>query len=147
MTGNYLCMSLPSYITNERALLDAVTAFTAQLGPTGDEVGDIRTSVSEAFRNCVEYAYPGEAREVSVRCQILKHNVLSVVIKDKGKGIENVHQASQPLFTTGGSAHSGMGITIMESYMDDCRITSKPNGGTIVRLKKKVMGYGEESKL
>lgn len=140
MIGNCFCMTLPSYASNERVAVEAVSAFAKLLDPAQDELGDIRTSVSEAFRNCIEYAYPNKAGEVSVRCQVLKNNVLSVVIRDKGKGIENVQQASKPMFSTGGSGHSGMGITIMEAFMDDFKIASTPNGGTTVRMKKRIKG-------
>ncbi|MBR3972976.1 MAG: anti-sigma F factor [Oscillospiraceae bacterium] len=140
MIGNCFCMTLPSYASNERVVVEAVSAFAKLLDPAQDELGDIRTSVSEAFRNCIEYAYPNKAGEVSVRCQVLKNNVLSVVIRDKGKGIENVQQASKPMFSTGGSGHSGMGITIMETFMDDFKIASTPNGGTTVRMKKRIKG-------
>lgn len=140
MIGNCFCMTLPSYANNERVAVEAVSAFAKLLDPAENELGDIRTSVSEAFRNCIEYAYPNRAGEVSVRCQVLKNNVLSVVIRDKGRGIENVQQARKPMFTTGGSDHSGMGIVIMESFMDECNITSKLNGGTTVRMKKRIRG-------
>ena len=140
MIGNFLCLTLPSFDTNESVAVKTVAEFAKQLDPSQDELGDIRTSVSEAFRNCIEYAYPNKAGEVSVKCQVLKHNVLSIVIRDRGKGIENVQQASKPMFSTGGSGHSGMGITIMETFMDDFKIASTPNGGTTVRMKKRIKG-------
>lgn len=138
MNGNYLSMTLPSLRTNIKVAAEAVAAFAIQLDPTENELGDIRVSVSEAVDNCVEYAYPGKIGEINLRCQILKNNVLSIVIRDKGKGIANVAQARQPLFTTGGDAHSGMGFTIMEAFMDDFSVRSEMNGGTIVRMKKKI---------
>ena len=141
MIGNCFTLTLPSYRRNESVAVNAVAAFVNQLDPTDVELGDIRTSVSEAFTNCVEYAYPAKSGEVTIRCQILKNNVISIVIRDKGKGIKNVQQARQPMFTTGGAAHSGMGFTIMESFMTDCSVRSAVNGGTIVRMKKKIEGY------
>lgn len=138
MIGNCFCMTLPSHRTNEEVAVEAVTAFAKLLDPAQDELGDIRNSVSEAFRNCVDFAYPGKVGEVSIRCQVLKYNVLSIVIKDKGKGIEDINQAQKPMFTTGGTDHSGMGLVIMEAFMDECKVTSIPNGGTTVRLKKKI---------
>lgn len=138
MNGNYLSMTLPSIRTNIKVAVEAVAAFAIQLDPTENELGDIRVSVSEAVDNCVEYAYPGKIGEINLRCQILKNNVLSIVIRDKGKGIANVAQARQPLFTTGGDAHSGMGFTIMEAFMDDFSVRSEMNGGTVVRMKKKI---------
>lgn len=138
MSGNYLSMTLPSIRTNIKVAAEAVAAFAIQLDPAEDELGDIRVSVSEAVDNCVAYAYPGKIGEINLRCQILKNNVLSIVIRDKGKGIANVTQARQPLFTTGGADHSGMGFTIMESFMDDFSVRSEMNGGTVVRMKKKI---------
>lgn len=141
MSGNCFCMTMPSYRCNEKVAIEAVSEFVRQLDPNEIELGDIRTSVSEAFSNCVEYAYPGKVGEINVRCQILKNNVISIVIRDKGVGIKNVWQARQPMFTTGGAKHSGMGFTIIESFMTDCSVRSAVNGGTIVRMKKKIEGY------
>lgn len=138
MNGNHLSMTLPSIRTNIKVAVEAVAAFAIQLDPAENELGDIRICVSEAVDNCVAYAYPGKIGEINLRCQILKNNVLSIVIRDKGKGIANVTQARQPLFTTGGAAHSGMGFTIMESFMDDFSVRSEMNGGTVVRMKKKI---------
>ena len=140
MIGNNFVLTLPSFRRNESVAVNAVAAFVNQLDPNDVELGDIRTSVSEAFANCVEYAYPDGVGEITVRCQILKNNVISIVIRDKGKGIQNVWQARQPMFTTGGAAHSGMGFTIMESFMTECTVRSAVNGGTIVRMKKKIEG-------
>ena len=144
MDGNYFHLALPSFSRNESVAVNAVAAFVNQLNPTDYELGDIRTSVSEAFTNCVEYAYPEKPGEVTIRCKILKNNVISIAIRDKGKGIKNIHQARQPMFTTGGATHSGMGFTIMESFMDDFRVTSEVNGGTVVMMKKKIRFTADE---
>ena len=132
MIGNCFTLTLPSYRRNESVAVNAVAAFVNQLDPTDVELGDIRTSVSEAFSNCVEYAYPGKVGEINVRCQILKNNVISIVIRDKGIGIKNVWQARQPMFTTGGAEHSGMGFTIIEAFMTDCSVTRRRFGSTCI---------------
>ena len=108
------------------------------MDPTLEELGDIRTAVSEAVTNCIVHAYPDGIGIISLRCRILKDNVLDVVIKDKGIGIENLEQARKPMFTTGGSERSGMGFTIMESFMSSFTVVSKPGKGTTVHMRRKL---------
>ena len=79
-----------------------------------------------------------EAFARSLRCRILKDNVLDIVIKDKGVGIPDIEQARRPAYTTGGAERSGMGFTIMESFMTDLEITSKPGRGTTVHMRRKL---------
>jgi len=103
-----------------------------------EELGDIRTAVSEAVTNCIVHAYPKELGIISLRCRILKDNVLDIVIKDKGVGISDIDQARRPMFTTGGSDRSGMGITIMESFMTTFELSSEPGKGTTVHMRRKL---------
>ena len=119
-------------------ILCAVACFAAQMDPTLEELGDIRTAVSEAVTNCIVHAYPDELGLITLRCRILKDNVLDIVVKDKGVGISDVEQAKRPMFTTGGSERSGMGFTIMESFMTSFEVTSTPGKGTSIHMRRKI---------
>ncbi|MBQ5608160.1 MAG: anti-sigma F factor [Oscillospiraceae bacterium] len=135
---NYMTLDFPSKSTNEGFARSAVACFAAQMDPTLEELGDIRTAVSEAVTNCIVHAYPNGIGEISMRCRILKDNTLDIVIKDKGVGIENLEQARKPMYTTGGADRSGMGFTIMESFMTSFSVTSKPGKGTTVHMRRKL---------
>ena len=133
---NYMVLEFPSKSTNEAFARSAVACFAAQFDPTLEELGDIRTAVSEAVTNCIVHAYPNDYGLITVRCRILKENTLDIVIKDKGVGIKDLEQARTPMFTTGGVERSGMGFTIMESFMDKVKVTSRRGNGTTVTLTK-----------
>lgn len=135
---NYMILEFPSKSCNEAFARSAVACFAAQLDPTLEELGDIRTAVSEAVTNCIVHAYPDGIGIISMRCRMLKDNVLDIVIKDKGVGIPDVEQARRPAYTTGGSERSGMGFTIMESFMNDLEISSKAGKGTTVHMRRKL---------
>lgn len=136
---NYMVLEFPSKSCNESFARSVVACFAAQLDPTLEEMGDIRTAVSEAVTNCIVHAYPNGLGMITVRCRILKDNVLDIVVKDKGVGIENLEQARKPMFTTGGSERSGMGFTIMESFMTSFDVVSIPGKGTSVHMRRKVL--------
>ena len=136
--GNYMILEFPSKSSNEAFARSAVACFAAQLDPTLEELGDIRTAVSEAVTNCIVHAYPNELGNIYLRCRILKDNVLDIVVKDKGIGISDVEQAMRPSYTTGGADRSGMGFTIMESFMTDLEISSKAGKGTTVHMRRKL---------
>ena len=135
---NYMILEFPSKSSNEAFARSAVACFAAQMDPTLEELGDIRTAVSEAVTNCIVHAYPDGLGMITLRCRILKDNTLDIVIKDKGIGIENVEQARRPMYTTGGSERSGMGFTIMESFMTTFTVTSEPGKGTSVHMRRKL---------
>ncbi len=135
---NYMILEFPSKSCNEGFARSAVACFAAQLDPTLEELGDIRTAVSEAVTNAIVHAYPNELGMVTLRCRILKGQILDIVIKDKGVGIPDVEQARKPMFTTGGNERSGMGFTIMESFMTNLDITSIPGKGTTVHMRRKL---------
>ena len=135
---NYMILEFPSKSCNEAFARSAVACFAAQLDPTLEELGDIRTAVSEAVTNCIVHAYPKELGNVMLRCRILKDNILDIVVKDRGVGIPDVEQARRPAFTTGGSERSGMGFTIMESFMTTLSITSQPGKGTTVHMRRRI---------
>ena len=135
---NYMTLEFPSRSSNEAFARSAVACFAAQLDPTMEELGDIRTAVSEAVTNAIVHGYPNELGMVSLRCRILKGNTLDIVVKDKGVGIPDIDQARRPMFTTGGTYRSGMGFTILESFMTDLDITSEPGRGTTVHMRRKL---------
>ena len=135
---NYMTLEFPSKSTNEAFARSAVACFASQMDPTLDEMGDIRTAVSEAVTNCIVHAYPNGLGMIYLRCRILKDNILDIVIKDKGIGIENIDQARKPMYTTGGSDRSGMGFTIMESFMSSFTVSSQPGKGTTVHMRRKM---------
>ena len=142
-TENYISVVFPSKSANE-ALARAVAAcFAAQLDPTMDELGDIKTAVSEAVTNCIVHAYPDSIGKITMKCAVLPEHTLEIVVKDKGKGIENVALAKQPMYTTGGAERSGMGFTIMESFMNELKVTSKVGSGTTVRMRRKILQRGK----
>ena len=135
---NYMILEFPSKSTNEALARSAVSCFAAQLDPTIEELGDIRTAVSEAVTNCIVHAYPDEIGMITLRCRILKDQILDIVVKDRGIGLRDIEEARRPMFTTGGMDRSGMGFTIMESFMTDLDITSIPGKGTTVHMRRKL---------
>ncbi len=135
---NYMILEFPSKSSNEAFARTAVSCFAAQLDPTIEELGDIRTAVSEAVTNAIVHGYPDRLGIITLRCRILKDNVLDVVVKDRGVGIPDIDQARKPMFTTGGTDRSGMGFTIMESFMTNLDISSVPGSGTTVHMRRKL---------
>ena len=139
---NYMDLEFPSKSSNEAFARAAIACFAAQLDPTLDELGDIKTSVSEAVTNCIVHAYPEQIGPVILKARILSDRVLDITVKDRGVGIADIEQARKPMFTTGGEDRSGMGITIMESFMTEFRISSTPGKGTTVHMKRKIVQRG-----
>ncbi len=135
---NHMTLEFPSKSANEAFARSAVACFAAQMDPTLEELGDIKTAVSEAVTNCIVHAYPKQMGMITLRCRILKDNVLDIVVKDKGIGIMDLEQAKTPLFTTGGMERSGMGFTIMETFMTSFHVTSEPDKGTMVHMRRKL---------
>ena len=136
--NNYMILEFPSKSCNEAFARSAVACFAAQMDPTLEELGDIRTAVSEAVTNCIVHAYPNDLGMITLRCRILKDNVLDIVVKDKGVGIPDLEQAMKPMFTTGGADRSGMGFTIMESFMTSFELSSEPGKGTTVHMRRRL---------
>lgn len=135
---NYVSMEFLSRSSNEGFARVATAGFAAQLDPTLDELGDIKTAVSEAVTNAIVHAYPDQLGKIVLKLKILEGNVLEITVRDWGKGIEDVEKAREPLFTTGGEERSGMGFTIMESFMDKVHIKSATNKGTSVVMRKRI---------
>jgi len=135
---NYVTLEFPSRSSNEGFARTAVAGFMLQLDPTLDEMNDVKTAVSEAITNAVVHAYPDHIGKIVMKLRVLDGNILELVVKDWGKGIENIQQAREPLYTTGGEERSGMGFTIMESFMDKLSVRSVPGRGTTVTMRKRI---------
>ena len=135
---NEVTLEFPSRSSNEGFVRSAATCFAAQMDPTLNEVEDIKTAVSEAVTNAIVHGYPDAIGMVALKLRVCPGNVLELTIKDKGRGIPDVEKARQPMFTTGGEERSGMGFTIMESFMDHLTVRSVPGRGTTVTMKKKL---------
>ena len=135
---NYIKLEFPSKSVNEGYARSAIAAFAAQLDPTLEALGDIRTAVSEAVTNCIVHAYPDAIGTIWMKARILDGDKLEIMIRDKGRGIENLSQAMEPLFTTGGEERSGMGFTIMESFTDKLKVRSAPGKGTTVTMIRRI---------
>jgi len=138
-TTNYIVLECLSRSANEAFARGAVACFAAQLDPTLEELGDIKTAVSEAVTNAIVHAYPDTLGKIVVKARVLEGNVLEVSVRDWGKGIADVEQARKPLYTTGGEERSGMGFTIMESFMDKVSIRSAEGKGTRVTMRRRIL--------
>ena len=136
---NYITVTFPSCSANEGFARMTAAAFAAQLDPTLEELGDIKTAVSEAVTNAIVHAYPDTLGKIVLKGRILEGDILEFTVRDWGLGIADVEKARQPLYTTGGEERSGMGFTIMESFMDALRVTSKPGQGTKVVMRRRIV--------
>ena len=135
---NYVTLEFLSRSSNEGFARSAVACFAAQMDPTLNELEDIKTAVSEAVTNAIVHAYPEDIGQVQMKLRICAENVLEITVRDHGRGIPDVEKARQPMFTTGGEERSGMGFTIMESFMDSLKVRSVAGRGTTVVMKKKI---------
>ena len=135
---NIMKVEFLSKSTNEGFARVAVAAFVSQLDPTIEELSEIKTAVSEAVTNSIVHAYDDELGMISISAQI-KDDVVTIQVKDKGKGIENIDKAKEPLFTTKPDLErSGMGFTIMENFMDKLVVKSEVGKGTTVTMSKRI---------
>ena len=135
---NYITLEFPSRSSNEGFARTAVACFAAQLDPTLNELEDIKTAVSEAVTNAIVHAYPVSLGKITLKVSACEGNLLEITVKDRGRGIPDIEKARQPMYTTGGEERSGMGFTIMESFMDRVSVRSVPGKGTTVVMKKKL---------
>lgn len=135
---NEVALVFPSRSSNEGFARSAVACFAAQMDPTLNELEDIKTAVSEAVTNAIVHAYPEALGTVQLKVRVCGDNVLEITVRDHGRGIADIEQARQPMFTTGGAERSGMGFTIMESFMDAVTVRSVPGRGTTVVMKKRL---------
>lgn len=134
---NYMILDFPSKSANEAFARSAVACFAAQMDPTLEELGDIRTAVSEAVTNCIVHAYKNRPGDIYIAVRVYDTRKIKIEIKDKGCGIEDVELAKTPLYTTDGSGErSGMGFAVMESFMDKLVLRSVVGKYTKVTLTK-----------
>ena len=123
---------------NERFARVAVAAFMTQLNPTVEEVSDVKTAVSEAVTNSIIHGYENEIHKISVKCQIREKKII-VIVKDEGRGIEDVERAMLPMYTTKPEQErSGMGFAFMEAFMDKIEVESALGQGTVVYMEKTI---------
>lgn len=135
---NSFDMRLAAKSHNEAFARNVVASFAVEISPTLEEINDIKTAVSEAVTNCVVHAYKDGSGIVEIECKIdEKERSIEIVVRDFGKGIVDVKQAVEPFFTTSPEdERSGMGFTIIETFMDEMKVESTPGKGTVVRMKK-----------
>jgi len=141
-TKNYIKIEFPSSSANEGFARAAAACFAAQLDPTLEELGDIKTAVSEAVTNCIVHAYPDEIGRILLKARLTEEGCIEISVKDWGRGIADIGQAREAMYTTGGDERSGMGFTIMESFMDKLRVRSKPGKGTTVTMVRRIVTRG-----
>lgn len=135
---NYMKLEFLSKSSNESFARVVVAAFASQLDPTLEELSDIKTAVSEAVTNAIIHGY--EYGDGSIFMEVLiNNNTIEIIIKDKGKGIKDIEQAMEPFYTSKPDMErSGMGFTVMETFMDELIVESSDNEGTVLKMKKKI---------
>ena len=144
---NEMKLEFLSKSSNEAFARITVAAFASQLDPTIEELADIKTAVSEAVTNCIIHGYENRIGIVKVYAKLIK-NEITIEISDNGKGIENIEMAKEPLYTTKPNLErSGMGFTIMESFMDSIEVESIVGLGTKVTMRKKIKKQEEEQEI
>lgn len=136
---NEMNLSFSAKSINESFARSAVSAFVLCLDPTIAELSDIKTAVSEAVTNCIVHAYGYGGGIIYINARITDTNKVIIRIRDKGCGIENVKQAMEPLYTTGGEERAGLGFAVMQSFMDKVSVRSTPSKGTTVTMEKAII--------
>ena len=138
MTNNYLKLQFYSLPQNQAFARDAVAAFCVDLNPSLAVLSDIKTTVSEAVTNCTVHAYRGNLGMITVECEI-EDKSLHIKVSDTGRGIDDIEKAVRPFFTTlPGDERSGMGFTIMQTFMDEFKVNSIKGEGTVVYMTKQL---------
>ena len=138
-----LKVQVEAALENLRLVRGITAAYASELDPTVEELTEIRTAVSEAFSNAVIHGYAGQLRgKVDLEFALISRTALMIKVIDKGVGIEDIARAMEPLFTTdSGEERSGMGFTVMESFMDKIKVNSRPDEGTTVTMIKNIDAY------
>ena len=135
---NEFRMTVDSKSVNESFTRVVVSAFVTPLDPTLEEIADLKTAVSEAVTNCIVHAYKERTGYITIQAKLFEGGEIQISVRDKGCGIPDVPRARQPMFTTGDAGRSGMGFTIMESFMDKLRVRSREGIGTQVVMTKRI---------
>ncbi len=135
---NYLEINFLSHSYNESLARSCIAAFLVQINPTVDEITDIKTAVSEAVTNCVVHAYPNKVGKITIQATLYEDSI-NIKIFDNGIGIKDISKAREPFFTTKPDQdRSGMGFTVMESFMDKIEVSKNPTGGICVEMTKRI---------
>lgn len=143
--SNEMTLEFESISKNESFARIVVTAFITSLDPTLEELSDIKTAVSEAVTNCIIHGYENTLGKIKLKCSILDTTVL-IEVSDKGKGIEDISKAMEPLYTSKPELErSGMGFAFMEAFMDDLEVSSTVGEGTTVKMRKKIYSTASRS--
>lgn len=141
---NEIKFSMPSLSVNESTARAVVSSFLIQADPTVEELSDIRTAVSEAVTNAVVHAYRGTSGKIELTVKLLAGREIYIRVKDRGCGIKDVEQAMEPLFTTAPEEErSGLGFSVMESFMDKLTVKSVPEKGTTIVMRKRLRAHGD----
>lgn len=135
---NHFNLSIPAASANESFARACVSAFAAQLDPTIEEISDIKTAVSEAVTNCIVHAYETGMGKIYISAELIEPNAIKIKIRDKGRGIENIEKAMEPLYTTVGGERAGLGFAVMLSFMDSVKVRSTVGKGTSITMIKKI---------
>lgn len=137
---NKFSMQVEAKLQNEGFIRTTIANFFLPLNPTVAEINDIKTAVSEAVTNAIVHGYNNAGGIIFIECSY-SDQIVKVIIKDNGKGIENIKQAREPFFTTkADQERSGMGFTLMETFMDDLEVSNNPQGGLCVCMTKEIVG-------
>lgn len=141
---NEIKFTMPSLSVNESTARAVVSSFLIQADPTVEELSDIRTAVSEAVTNSVVHAYRNTRGTIELTVKLLPNREIYIRIKDKGCGIIDIEKAMEPLFTTAPEEErSGLGFSVMQSFMDKLRVKSTPGKGTTVTMRKRLTAHGD----
>ncbi len=141
---NEIKFIMPSLSVNESAARAVVSSFLVQADPTVEELSDIRTSVSEAVTNSIVHGYRHKKGKIELTVRLLRDREIYIKIRDKGCGIADIKQAMEPLFTTAPEEErSGLGFSVMESFMDRLQVKSQPEKGTTVIMRKRLGVHGD----
>lgn len=140
MIRNHMSLTFPSLAENESFARVAIAAFAVQLSPTLSEIADLKTAVSEAVTNAIVHGYEGTRGDILLRASYDERGEITVEIEDHGKGITDIAQAMEPFYTTQPEQErSGMGFSVMQTFMDGLEVVSHPGEGTLVRMRKRIL--------
>lgn len=140
MIRNHMSLTFPSLAENESFARVAIAAFAVQLSPTLSEIADLKTAVSEAVTNAIVHGYEGTRGDILLRASYDERGEITVEIEDHGKGIADIAQALEPFYTTQPEQErSGMGFSVMQTFMDGLEVVSHPGEGTLVRMRKRIL--------
>ena len=138
---NEFSLTVESKSVNESFCRVVISAFISQLDPTIEELSDLKTALSEAVTNSIVHGYKDTYGKIYINAKILDDSIVRIKIRDKGAGIEDIKAAMTPLFSTGDGDRAGLGFTVMESFCDKIKVTSKIGKGTTVVLTKRITGH------